>query len=244
MRPGVRPRMTRPASGPRTVKSRSSRPLAQTAPACLAGLGWPGRWPAARPGRCRRTAAVPPAKPPTRPVKVAYMPAGPGSGSRTSADPALAWSLQCCGRLQRTWATSAGDSSSQVCPKARPAACPVAHTSAPAPAVAPTPTARSWSPGLVNGGASGDRCPPGGNDGQDSCHIRVTPRPGSGRRDDRLFYEAFERSSWDDQTVADADGSKPACCDLAVQGHSAHVEPTCRLRDAVGQAVTVLASIG
>ena len=79
-RPGVRPRMTRPGSGSWTVSSRSSRPLAQTAPACLAGRGWPGRWPAARPGRCRRTAAVPPERPPTRPVKVAYMPAGPGSG--------------------------------------------------------------------------------------------------------------------------------------------------------------------
>ena len=104
------------------------------------------------------------------------MPAGPGSGPRTSAGQARAGSLQCWGRCQRTWATSAGDSSSQVWPKARPAACPVAHTSAPAPAAAPRPTARSWSPGLVNGGASGGRCPPGGSGGQASCHIRVTPR--------------------------------------------------------------------
>src|ERR671912_417697 len=66
--------------------------------------------------------------------------------------------------------------SSQMWPKARPAACPVAHTSAPAPAAAPTPTARSWSPGLVNGGASGGRCPPGGSGGQPSCHIRLTLR--------------------------------------------------------------------
>jgi len=176
MRPAVRPRMTRPGSGSPTVSSRSSRPLAQTAPACLAGRAWPGRCPAARPGRCRNTAAVPPDRPPTRPVKVAYMPAGPGNGPRTSAGQARAGSLQCCGRLQRTWATSPGDSSSQVWPKASPAACPVAHTSAPAPAAAPRPTARSWSPGLVNGGASGGRCPPGGRGGQASCHIRVTPR--------------------------------------------------------------------
>src|SRR5215218_9547639 len=74
------------------------------------------------------------------------------------------------------WATSPGDNSSQVCPKARPAACPVAHTSAPAPAVAPTPTARSWSPGLVNGGASDGRWPPGGSGGQASCCIGATPR--------------------------------------------------------------------
>ena len=80
------------------------------------------------------------------------------------------------GQVPRTWATSAGETSSQVCPKARPAACPVAHTSTPAPTVAPSPTARSWSPGLVNGGASGGRCPPGGRGGQASCHIRATPR--------------------------------------------------------------------
>jgi hypothetical protein len=104
------------------------------------------------------------------------MPAGPGNGPLTSAGQANAGSLQCCGRLQRTWATSPGDSSSQVWPKASPAAWPVAHTSAPAPAAAPRPTARSWSPGLVNGGASGGRCPPGGRGGQASCHIRVTPR--------------------------------------------------------------------
>jgi hypothetical protein len=73
------------------------------------------------------------------------------------------------------WATSAGESSSQMWPKARPAAWPVAHTSAPALAAAPTPTARSWSPGLMNGGASGGRWPPGGWGGQASCHIRPTP---------------------------------------------------------------------
>src|SRR6266511_3730256 len=104
------------------------------------------------------------------------MPAGPGSGPRTSVGQARAGSLQCCGRCSMTWATSAGDTSSQVCPKARPASCPAAHTSAPAPAVAPRPTARSWSPGLVNGGASGGRWPPGGSGGQESCHIRLTPR--------------------------------------------------------------------
>ena len=148
----------------------------------------PGRWPRPRrhawpasggraggrrpgPAGAAATRPVPPDRPPTTPVKVAYMPAGPGSGPRTSAGQARAGSLQCCGRCQRTWATSAGDSSSQVWPKARPAACPVAHTSAPAPAAAPRPTARSWSPGLVNGGASGGRCPPGGSGGQASCHI-------------------------------------------------------------------------
>src|SRR4029450_4661357 len=89
---------------------------------------------------------------------------------------ARAGSLQCCGRCHRMWATSAGDSSSQVCPKARPAACPPAHTSAPAPAAAPRPTARSWSPGLVNGGASAGRWLPGGRGGQASCCIRATPR--------------------------------------------------------------------
>ena len=41
--PGVRPRTTRPDSGSWTVSSRSSRPPAHTAPACLADLGWPGR---------------------------------------------------------------------------------------------------------------------------------------------------------------------------------------------------------
>ena len=141
-RPGVRPKMTRPGSGSPTVSSRSSRPPAQAA-ACLAGRSWPGRCPAARPGRCRMTAAVPPDRPPTTPVKAAYMPAGPGSGPRTSAGQARAGSLQCWGSCHRTWATSAGDTSSQVCPNASPAACPVAHTSAPAPAAAPTPTARS-----------------------------------------------------------------------------------------------------
>src|SRR5215213_1728393 len=93
--------------------------------------------------------------PPTRPVKVAYMPAGPGRGPRAWAGHARAGSLQCCGRCQRMWATSPGDTSSQVCPKARPA---------------------SWSPGLVNGGASAGRCPPGGRGGQASCCIRATPR--------------------------------------------------------------------
>jgi hypothetical protein len=62
-----------------------------------------------------------------------------------------------------------------VWPNPRPAVCPVAHTSAPAPAAAPRPTARSWSPGLVNGGASGGRCPPGGRGDQESCHTRATP---------------------------------------------------------------------
>src|SRR5215213_4645731 len=114
--------------------------------------------------------------PPTRPVKLAYMPAGPGSGSRTSAGQARAGSLQCWGSCQRMWVTSAGESSSQVWPKARPAAWPVAQTSAPAPAAAPRPMARSWSPGLVNGGYSGGRCPAGGRDGQGSCCIRATPR--------------------------------------------------------------------
>src|SRR5829696_588829 len=122
------------------------------------------------------TAAVPPDRPSTTPAKEAYMPAEPGSGPRTSAGQARAGSLQCWGRCQSTWATSAGETSSQVCPKARPAAWPVAHTSAPAPVAAPRPTARSWSPGLVNGGASGGLCPPGGRGGQASCHIRVTTR--------------------------------------------------------------------
>jgi hypothetical protein len=176
-RPGVRPKITRPGSGSPTVNSRSSRPPAQAA-ACLAELGCPGRWPV-RLGRCRRTAAVPPERPPTTPAKEAYMPTGPGSGPRTSAGQATAGSLQCCGRCQRTWATSPGESSNQVWPKARPAAWPVADTSAPAPAAAPRPTARSWSPGLVYGGASAARCPLGGSGGQASCHIGITPRRGS-----------------------------------------------------------------
>jgi hypothetical protein len=141
-RPGVRPRMTRPGWGSPTVSSRSSRPPAHVA-ACLAERSWPGRCPAARPGRWLMTAAVPPDRPTTTPAKVVYMPAGPGSGPRTSAGQARAGSLQCWGRCQRMWATSAGETSSQVCPKARPAACPVAHTRAPAPAAAPSPTARS-----------------------------------------------------------------------------------------------------
>src|SRR6266508_6496608 len=116
--------------------------------------------------------------PATRPANEAYMPAGPGSGPRTSAGHARVGSLQWWGRVQRTWATSAGDTSSQVWPKARPASWPLAQTSAPAPVAAPRPTARSWSPGLVNGGASGGRCPPGGRGGQASCHIRATPRHG------------------------------------------------------------------
>jgi hypothetical protein len=107
---------------------------------------------------------------------MAYMLARPGSEPRTWVGQAWAGSLQWWGRCQRTWATSAGVMSSQVWPKARPANWPVAHTSAPALAVAPRPTARSWSPGLVNGGASGGRCPPGGRGGQPSCHIRLTPR--------------------------------------------------------------------
>ena len=113
-RPGVRPRITRPGSAWWTVSSRSSRLPAQTAPACLAGRGWPGRWPAAWPGRCRRTAAVPLVRPPTRPVKAVYMPAGPGSGPRTSAGHARAGLLQWCGSCQRTLATSAGVTCSQV----------------------------------------------------------------------------------------------------------------------------------
>src|SRR5215207_3461795 len=73
-----------------------------------------------------------------------------------------------------TWATSPGETSSHVWPNASPASWPVAHTRAPAPGVAPRPTARSWSPGLGNGGVSGGRCPPGGRGGQESCHIRAT----------------------------------------------------------------------
>ena len=231
--------MTRPGSGSPTVSSRSSRPLAQTAPACLAGRRCPGRWPAARPGRCRRTAAVPPEMPPTTPVKVAYMPAGPGSGPRTSAGQARAGSLQCWGRCQRMWATSAGETSSQVWPKARPAACPVAHTSAPAPAAAPRPTARSWSPGLVNGGESGGRCPPGGSGGQPSCHIRATPRgiPGPNCTRDCFLDQALKDDLGHQDPVADANCRELPFGDLPVQRHWANAETLGGLSHAVGQAV-------
>src|SRR4029453_15976453 len=100
-----------------------------------------------------------------------------------------------------------------MCPKTRPAACPVAHTSAPAPAVAPRPRARSWSPGLVNGEASGGRCPPGGVGGQASCHIRSPPRLGRAPRVDYVIDEALKDDPWDEQAVTDADGREPTCRD-------------------------------
>jgi hypothetical protein len=56
------------------------------------------------------------------------------------------------GQLPEHGGDVTGVTCSQVWPNASPASCPVAHTSAPAPAVAPKPRARSWSPGLVNGG--------------------------------------------------------------------------------------------
>ena len=61
------------------------------------------------------------------------------------------------GQLPEDVGDIGGGELGQVWPKARPATWPVAHTSAPAPAAAPRPTARSWSPGLVNGGVSGER---------------------------------------------------------------------------------------
>jgi hypothetical protein len=139
-RPGVRPRMTRPGLGPATVSSRSSRPRAHSAPCWPARVcSRPGRWPGARPGRCRATAVVPPAALPTTVVAVAYMPTGPGSAAWVWVGQARAGSFQWCGSCHKMLATSAGARWSQVWPNTRPASCPVDQTSSPAVPVPSSP---------------------------------------------------------------------------------------------------------
>ena len=105
------------------------------------------------------------------------MPAGPGSGSAHLGRPGQGRVAPVAG----AGATGRGGRRRGTCrarcarrPGRRPARWPT-----PAPRrrrLRPRPTARSWSPGLVNGGASGGRCPPGGRGGQPSCHIRLILR--------------------------------------------------------------------
>jgi hypothetical protein len=136
-RPGVRPRITRPGVGPATVSRRSSRPFAHTEPRPLCSR--PGRWPAAPPGRCRTTAAVPLAVPPTTVAVEAYMPTGPGSAPWAWAGQAIAGSPRWWGRLHSTAATSATPRSSQVWPNTSPASCPEAQASSPTVPVTSSP---------------------------------------------------------------------------------------------------------
>ncbi len=176
----VRPTITRPGVGRRTNSRRSSRPPAHTEPCRWRRVcSRPGRWPGARPGRywvtARTVAAVPPATPPTTVPAEPYRPTGPGSALRTSAGQARAGSLSVWGRCHMIEATSAGDRCIQVCPNARPASWPEAHTSAPAaPVVArPQPISRC-SVSVMPG--SGMCRPLGGTGGRGSRHIRATPQ--------------------------------------------------------------------
>ena len=141
-RPPVRPRITRPGSGRRRSASRSSRragpggrPAAGRLPVRRARVAQAGALPqphdpAGRAGgrrwwrRSWRT---------SRPGRAAACWAAVGQASAGSSR----WWRSCTS----TRATSAGSSSSQVWPKARPASCPVAHTRPLAAAPTPRPGA-------------------------------------------------------------------------------------------------------
>jgi hypothetical protein len=144
--PPARPRITRPGCGWRTRSGRSSRGVAQVAdPAAGRLTRAPGALGSPRPARCHSLIAPPatPAVPAAVAAKLAYIPAGPGSACWAAAGQAKAGSSRWWRSCTSTRATSAGSSSSQVCPKARPASWPLAHTS---PLVAaPTPKAAASS---------------------------------------------------------------------------------------------------
>src|SRR6266508_1786663 len=124
--------------------------------------------------------------------------------------------------------------SSQVWPKARPASWPLAHTRAPAPAVAPRPTARSWSTGLVNGGASGGRCPPGESGGQPSCHIRATPRWQL-----LTIQKPVKLLARDSPLTTDLPAGEPAFFEASVVRPHRHPSEPRRLGNGVGQDVAI-----
>ena len=197
--------------------------------------GVPGRWPAARPGRCRRTAAVPPERPPTTPAKEAYMPAGPGSGPAHLGWPGQGGVAPVVGQLPEDVGDIGGGQLQPGVAEGEAGDLAGGPRSAPAPAVAPRPTARSWSPGLVNGGR------PTSDDHQAAAAARrhaasIHLRLGRARRVDCVIDEALKDDPWDEQAVTDADGRKPACRDLAVKRHQAHVEPACCLATRMSQA--------